>query len=138
MQQRDSVSEIGRRLAEVRQDLGFHQIPFAETLGVSQSAYKNYERGERETPTRLIIEICNRFGVSPAWILLNRGSKFQKDAGDLLEDAVIATDEFLQQRSIYFSPEKKARVVRHLYEYALEHGELGSTYTDSALSAFAA
>lgn len=73
---------IGRRLATLRQKLGFSQRDFAEKLEVSLRAYQNYERGEREIPAGLIRALYEVFRVQPVWLLLG-GDDPLRDRGEI-------------------------------------------------------
>lgn len=46
-----------------------NQHDFAETLGIPQTTYSNFERGAREPGLDLLGEISTRFGVSVDWLL---------------------------------------------------------------------
>ncbi|MCX8281766.1 helix-turn-helix transcriptional regulator [Phyllobacterium sp. 0TCS1.6C] len=135
MQELQSLRNVGKRLSEVRTRLGISQIPFAETLGISSSAYKNYERGEREVPLKLIIDICEKYEVNPAWLILGKGSETQVDIGEIIEASVIATHEFLSSEHKSISPERSGKIVSHLVNYALQEGELTKEYATSFLKA---
>lgn len=60
---------IGRRIRELR---GFDtkQAEFARMLGISQSVYSKYERGETEPSLEILVKLSKRFGKSLDWLVL--------------------------------------------------------------------
>ncbi len=65
---------MGRRIRELR---GFEtqQAEFARMLGVSQSQYSKYERGESEPSLEILVKLGQRFGKSLDWLILGREEK---------------------------------------------------------------
>ena len=55
---------IGRNLKILRESNGYTQEKMAEFLGISRSAYANYESLDREPPLSLLEEMADFFGVS--------------------------------------------------------------------------
>jgi DNA-binding transcriptional regulator YiaG len=47
---RQASMNLGSRIALLRKRTGLNQVEFAQHLGISQSAFKNYERGASEPP----------------------------------------------------------------------------------------
>lgn len=52
------------RLRELRMRAGLNQMDLADTLGMQQNQYSRYERGERELPMHLFIELAEYYHVS--------------------------------------------------------------------------
>lgn len=52
------------RLKECREDRDLNQKQIAEYLGTYQTHYSKYERGERELPMHLFIELAKFYNVS--------------------------------------------------------------------------
>ncbi|WP_434286251.1 helix-turn-helix domain-containing protein [Celeribacter sp. SCSIO 80788] len=67
-----SLLDVGGRLRRLRTEAGQTQQEFAETLGISLRAYKNYEKGLRELPASVTLQLCKISAVSPSWILLGK------------------------------------------------------------------
>ena len=59
---------IGRRIRELR---GFEtqQAEFARTLGVSQSVFSKYERGEIAPSLEVLVKLCKRFEKTLDWLV---------------------------------------------------------------------
>ncbi|MEJ8474614.1 helix-turn-helix domain-containing protein [Roseibium algae] len=110
------VSKIGKRLAVVRENAGFLQIPFAEKLGVSQSSYKNYERGASPVPASLIAKVCEDYDISPAWLLLGEGQIKSEMNGKLVEGVVLTIEKFAEVNNLEPPLDKKAKIIRFVYE----------------------
>lgn len=47
-----------------------------ERLGIKQSTWSNYERGERKIPYEVIISIVNKFNVNLYWLITGDGEIF--------------------------------------------------------------
>ena len=52
------------RLRELRAAAGLNQTDVAEFLGMQQNQYSRYERGERELPMHLFVQLANHYNVS--------------------------------------------------------------------------
>lgn len=74
----DERKGFGQRLLLVRMWAYQPQFEFAETLGLSSRAYANYERGEPEMPTAVLLQLYERFKVDPVWVLTGKATA--KDA----------------------------------------------------------
>lgn len=97
MQEVTFTVSVGRRLAEIRKDKDERQPEFARKLGVSESAYKNYERGERDLPLKTAKDICERYDVNPAWLLLGNGVKYGSEIKPLLQKCESAVSTFIDK-----------------------------------------
>ncbi len=53
-----------RRLRDIREDRDKTQSEIAEILGLQQTHYSRYERGEREFPMHLFIKLATYYNVS--------------------------------------------------------------------------
>lgn len=58
-----------RRIRELREDMDLTQREMAARLHCSQQVYSNYELGQRDIPTAILIEMAEIFGVSVDYIL---------------------------------------------------------------------
>lgn len=52
------------RLRELRISAGLNQMELAEVLGMQQNQYSRYERGERELPMHLFVQLAEHYNVS--------------------------------------------------------------------------
>ncbi|MFK0684013.1 helix-turn-helix transcriptional regulator [Ochrobactrum sp. BD67] len=117
------LEAMGQRLRKIRKDSGLKQVPFAEALEVSQSAYNTYERGSREMPAKLLRLLHVKFNVNPAWMLTGDGSPYNRDNVDLYHQVTGAVDAFIAREYCQVEPEKRLKLIRFLIDYAEQHGE---------------
>lgn len=110
--------EMGSRIAQARKERGYTQRQMAETFGISEVAWRNYEKG-RELRSGMIVEICTILKCSPNWLLgvSDEGAHLQEDSL-LLRQLRMAFDEL--------NAEGQKKVV----DYARDLSSIAS-YTDS-------
>ena len=58
-----------RRIRDLREDHDLTQKQMAEHLNCSQQVYSNYELGQRDIPTDILIKLSNFYQVSVDYIL---------------------------------------------------------------------
>lgn len=58
-----------RRIRDLREDADLTQREIAEILNCSQRVYSNYERGELDIPTEILIRLANFYNTSVDYIL---------------------------------------------------------------------
>lgn len=58
-----------RRIRELREDHDLTQRQIAKELNCSQQVYSNYELGQRDIPTDILIKISKFYDVSCDYIL---------------------------------------------------------------------
>ena len=63
------MKEFGLRLKDVRKDSGMSQADVADEIGVTKSAYANYEQGTREPSLKVLKAICDTLDVSCDYLL---------------------------------------------------------------------
>ena len=75
---------IGTRLKELRESNGLTQVQAAARVGMKQQAWRVYETDASMPGAKLIVKICDEYGVSADWLLgLDRGtSAAQVKTGD--------------------------------------------------------
>ena len=57
------------RIRDLREDADLTQKQVADILQCDQSLYSKYERGERELPLRLAIQLAEFYGVSVDYLV---------------------------------------------------------------------
>lgn len=62
---------IYRRIRDLREDHDLKQRELSEILSCSQRVYSNYERGDIDIPTHVLIRLADYYNVSVDY-LLNR------------------------------------------------------------------
>lgn len=58
-----------RRIRDLREDHDLTQKQLAAVLNCSQQAYSNYELGQRDIPTEILIQLSRFYQVSVDYIL---------------------------------------------------------------------
>ena len=58
-----------RRIRDLREDNDKTQKEIAKELNCSQQVYSNYELGQRDIPTDILIKLSKYYGVSVDYIL---------------------------------------------------------------------
>ena len=58
-----------RRIRELREDKDWKQSDMAKMLHCSQQVYSNYELGQRDVPTNILIKIAEIHQVSVDYLL---------------------------------------------------------------------
>ena len=58
-----------KRMRDLREDKDLTQREMGEILSCSQRVYSNYERGELDIPTEILIKLANFHEVSVDYIL---------------------------------------------------------------------
>ena len=58
-----------RRIRDLREDRDLTQREVAEVLNCSQQVYSNYELGQRDIPTAVLIRLSDLYGVSVDYLL---------------------------------------------------------------------
>lgn len=85
-------AEIGARLRHLRFAYGYGDTPsaWAKKVGLSQSAWQNYEAGTRVPKMNEALKICASIGVSLDWIF--RGEPFRANNPGHVNDKLDALD----------------------------------------------
>ena len=65
-----------QRIRELREDHDLTQVHMGKILSCSQRVYSNYERGELDIPTEILIKLADFYEVSVDY-LLNRTEQMQ-------------------------------------------------------------
>lgn len=65
-----------QRIRELREDHDLTQVQMGKILSCSQRVYSNYERGELDIPTEILIKLADFYEVSVDH-LLNRTEQMQ-------------------------------------------------------------
>lgn len=58
-----------RRIRDLREDNDLTQKQLSEILNCSQQVYSNYELGQRDIPTQILIQIADYYNTSTDYIL---------------------------------------------------------------------
>ncbi len=64
-----------RRIRDLREDKDLTQTQMGEILSCSQRVYSNYERGDLDIPTEILIKLADFHGVSVDYVLNRTDTK---------------------------------------------------------------
>lgn len=64
-----------QRIREVRQNAGLTQTEFAQAIGTTKNQLSKYELNTQDTPTKIIIAVCENFNVDANWLLGLKGTQ---------------------------------------------------------------
>ncbi|MGB9801898.1 MAG: helix-turn-helix domain-containing protein [Arcobacter sp.] len=62
-------NELGKKIRELREERGYSTRYVANKIGVSDSAYRSYENGNRKPDVVKIVKIAKVLNVSPSYLL---------------------------------------------------------------------
>ena len=70
---------VYKRIRDLREDRDLTQKEVAKSLNCSQQVYSNYELGQRDIPTDILIKLSYFYNVSTDYILgISENPKIQK------------------------------------------------------------
>lgn len=122
----------------------FSQEEMSQALGISRSAYQNYERGQRDLTAQLLLEVYEKFDVDPLWMLEGDSEDGKNRRHEEIATAYrkigIAVERRIMDRGLSVTPEKKWGAIEFLFDEVLnadalsrESGALDTTRIDSVL-----
>jgi len=134
MDKQQEIKEIGKRLSEIRNALGFLQKDFAGELGISGAGLSEIEAGNAKPRLEVYFNLLYKFNVNPDYWLLGIGEIFvseeTREAGGSFEepDPVFSgeSSEFLVafSESMKSSPIVKYSMMSHFRRFLLENETL--------------
>ena len=107
---------ISERLALVRKETGLILTDFSKKLGVSRRAYINYENGERDVPTSVVLKLEEDFDILSTWLLTGKGPRTSDIRDQNLLSALKITDAFITKNKLNLKPDESAELVHMLWE----------------------
>lgn len=128
--------EVGKRIKEIRTELGIKQGEFAEKIGSTQSFLSRTEKG-RYKPTENMLNLMGvNYAINREWILTGNGDKFGKDyiseitpepslkmtKLDLLETIIMYVEGYLVEKNKKLTPAVKAKFITYYYKHFM-HAE---------------
>jgi len=80
MEQKDTATEVGKRILVLRKKLGFTQEQAAELSGLSHQFFAATEIGKKNMRAENIVKVANAFNVSTDYLLT--GKKNNEELND--------------------------------------------------------
>jgi transcriptional regulator with XRE-family HTH domain len=112
---------IGRRLAQIRLKQDQNQLEFAQALGISSGALKNYERGHTEPPVSLVRLLHERYDTNPTWFLLGLQSQTYGGIAEAVEECESVAEVAIRQIDPKANLQNKAKLLRVIFSMAMEN-----------------
>ncbi|KZL24707.1 helix-turn-helix domain-containing protein [Pseudovibrio sp. WM33] len=123
--------EIHNRLLVVRKNLDKRQLEFAEELGVSGTAYKTYEKGSQVVPTSILLQLAERYSISPNWLLLGIGGMRNEPPTHLVVSAIQAARAVIDEFDFKPDPDQEVQLICKMFEQRFtENDRIDSGHTD--------
>lgn len=88
--------EAGKRMRDLRKNLGYTQIQFSEKLNVSRGFYSKVEIGLQSPSIDLLVEIATFTGVSLDYLILGKGHpsmKLKQEVHSLIRSLQMLEDQ---------------------------------------------
>lgn len=79
------METIGDRIAFYLKSQRMTKVAFAATLKVDQSYVTRLVTGERQPSTRLIEDMCEKFGINSDWLVNGEGEMFSTSSNNTLD-----------------------------------------------------
>lgn len=77
--------EIGKRILEVRNELGLSREKFGNQIGVKNSTIYNLEVARNKTLNEpILIAICTKYGINKDWLLYGESEKYTESVETVL------------------------------------------------------
>jgi transcriptional regulator with XRE-family HTH domain len=126
-----SIQGMGERLAAVRNMSKLSQEDMCRRLGISRSAFQNYERGQRVLPAELLLKVYEEFDVDPLWMLEGDTETGKSRRHDEFTQAYrkigLAVENRIIERGLIVTPEKKWDAIDFLFAEFLNLDVFSST-----------
>ena len=124
-----AVQGMGERVAAVRTMSRLSQEDMCRRLGISRSAFQNYERGQRDLTAELLLKIYEEFDVDPLWMLEGDTETGKSRRHDEVTQAYrkigLAVERRISERSLTVTSEKKWDAIDFLFAEFLNTDALG-------------
>lgn len=115
-----SIQGMGERLAAVRNMSKLSQEDMCRRLGISRSAFQNYERGQRVLPAELLLKVYEEFDVDPLWMLEGDTETGKCRRHDEVTRAYrkigLAVEHRISERGLTVTPGKKWDAIDFLFD----------------------
>ena len=87
----------GRRLAEVRKELGLSSEDMAQKVGILGASYRQIETGAVGFSMRLIIVLDSVYKVSINWLLSGTGPKFIQESASQESTLIVGFSDIMRE-----------------------------------------
>jgi len=121
------------RLYSIRKSTKLTQKHFSDKVGVSQRAYANYERGDRELPLSLVVKLHDLYSINPDWLITGNGARTSDHKTQMMKAAILAVRSFAMIRKIEIDEDREAKLIVLLVEYFEKGGKRQDKFVENIL-----
>jgi transcriptional regulator with XRE-family HTH domain len=108
---KEMMTEIGKRIAKLRQEKGMNQSEFADICEFGRSNLARIENGEVNITTKTLLKLSSVFEISIDWLLTGKGFKFSIDIEDADAEIKVLLEEMGKDKLL------KHHILGTLYAY---------------------
>jgi len=128
------MSLIGERLKQARESIDLDQDTFGKSIGVGgRPTISRWERGLAFPPADILAALHEKYGINIHWLLTGIGSMNAAQGpechttkaieSDILRQIIREVESGLVSKESVIDPDKKARLITLLYDYAIRTGQ---------------
>jgi len=121
--------EIGKRLKQMRLDIGDGKLGISAKAGVSARTWSRWEEGAADMSASALARICKFNGYSLDWLLAGDGQMRRDEAAgdqrldvELLEIVIETVEDVVRSFHNYMEPGKKAELIVAIYDLYSDTG----------------
>lgn len=97
------MSDLGKRVRKIRNDLHMTQEEFGAKIGLKKNSLSQIESGKNQLTSQTMITICKVFNVSESWLQTGEGDPFVKvtkedEIMDLIKQSMSKEPEAIKRR----------------------------------------
>ncbi len=112
---------IGGNISMYRKIRGFKASDIAERLGISESSYTRYERGETSITVDLVKQIAGELNVDPVTLLSIHPSNFIDNANS--PNSVVISSNSMNSSQLHTTNEEQTKIMLKLLESVISLNE---------------
>ena len=124
-------ADVGTRLREIREDLGWTQVEMAKEFGLSKLMIKNYESGNNLVSVGGM-KVLSALGYDINWLLSESNSmkiNTHQATGynpEILSDLILQTETIIAENDWAITAQNKANIITRLFSAYNHTGEINS------------
>jgi transcriptional regulator with XRE-family HTH domain len=126
MMKHEDLTIIGKRVREIRNELGLNQKAMAEAFGISGSALSEIEAGNNSPTFAFLHKLATKFKVSIDYLVYGKGKRFFGRKPEPGEDDKFLDEIETVEDLIWFLDESmifRFEIMNYASTYLLEHEE---------------
>lgn len=105
----------GKRIKQIRTELGMTQIDVSKEFGVSKGMVSEYENGKYEPPVNLILGLSRKSGRNIAWLMTGEGQEYDQAGIEAVN---------LRIQDVPITPKQSSSKLKQVMDYLKENPDL--------------